>query len=142
MKKHSYAHVTREIMIRVLISAVVIWNMQAASVFILNPTPFLPIFNLPGSSGPALLRSIGLLFVMWNVPYVFAAIHPHKWRICLWSAIIMQSIGVVGEIWIRAQASAVPGIQDAILRFILFDLGGLILLVSAILLTYQPNQRK
>ena len=106
---------------RILIWIVTVWNIQCAILFILHPAQYAPGFNLDQTIGPTIIRSIGLLFLMWNIPYLLASIHPYRWRICLETAGVQQSLGLVGETWIRANAPPFPEIQASILRFIYFD---------------------
>lgn len=86
------------------------------------------------------VRSLGLLFLMWNIPYFFALLRPFLWRICLICAVIQQAVGLIGEILIRA-GSADPVIRASILRFIQFDAAGLVLLLAALILIHL-NHRK
>ena len=75
---------------------------------------------------------MGLLFVMWNVPYGVAVLNPERNSISHIEAIVMQAIGVVGEsglLW------GLPGghveITATLVRFIWFDAGGLVALLAA-----------
>ena len=83
----------------------------------------------------AMLRGMGLLFLMWNIPYLVALIHPLRHYVSLVEAVIMQSIGVAGESLLLA---ALPGqhsqLHASVMRFIYFDGGGLILLLAAFIL--------
>jgi len=121
---------------RFLILCVFIMNMQCALAFLLNPALFAPGFELQGPVGEAMLRGMGVLFLMWNVPYAVAAWQPQKHRLSLFEAVIMQAIGVIGESAIclalpfgHAQARA------SVLRFIIFDAGGLVFLLAAVWIT-------
>lgn len=116
------------------------WNIQCAVLFILSPDAYSGGFNLSGESGVTVLRSLGLLFIMWNVPYLFAILRPFGWKICLVSAIIQQAIGLMGEIWIRSQ-TADEITRGSILRFIQFDGAGLVMLAAALILI-QLHHRK
>ena len=57
---------------RFLITVVTALNLQAALVFILWPERFMHGFELTGIPGAAAVRGTGILFVMWNVPYLVA----------------------------------------------------------------------
>lgn len=119
---------------RGLILVVTLWNIQCALVFIFKPVNFISSFNLSGVVGATVVRSIGLLFLMWNIPYLFALIHPIRWQICLWVAVIQQFLGVAGETWIRSLIPLEPVLRSTIFRFIIFDAAGLFLLMAALVI--------
>lgn len=116
---------------RILVAIVFLFNISCAIQFILYPDQFSPSFNLSGEAGKVVIQSLGLLFIMWNVPYAFAIIHPRKNYIALTSALIMQAIGVIGESWIYANIITLSMAKNSLIRFIWFDTGGLILLIFA-----------
>jgi hypothetical protein len=125
---------------RLLIAIVTAWNLQAAIIFIASPGSFVHAYELSGVAGEAAVRGIGLLFVMWNVPYVFAAINPIRFRLGLVCALLMQLIGLIGESYIYSTLPAgYETLKDSILRFIIFDGVGLILLSIAWLLTRKQD---
>jgi len=118
---------------RMLIGAVLALNVQAALAFLLAPEAYAPGFELSGDGGAALVRSLGLLFLMWNVPYAVAAWHPLKNRVALWEAVAMQTLGMIGEtlIW-RALGPSHAALDATVLRFMVFDGAGLgALLIAA-----------
>jgi len=120
---------------RVLIAAVTLMNLQAAFLFLLRPENFASGFEMSGAAGEAMMRGMGLLFLMWNIPYVFASVHPVRLFTSLVEAVIMQFIGVTGETFILL---GLPGehplIEASVGRFILFDGAGLVCLIIALLL--------
>ena len=121
---------------RVLIGAVLLMNVQSAVSFFLIPERYAPAYELIGVPGEAAIQGFGILFLMWNVPYVLAMIHPINFRISLAEAITMQTIGFFGEALIYARLPAENLIlENSILRFILFDGGGLVALLIAFLMT-------
>lgn len=125
---------------RVIIAAVVFFNLQAALVFITAPAVYAPGFELSGVVGEKMVQGMGILFVMWNVPYLFALIHPVRFRISLIQAVIMQAVGVFGEtlLWLTLP----PGhaaLSDTALRFISFDGGGFLALAAALYLVRPRN---
>ncbi len=127
---------------RILIGAVLFFNLQCALAFLTNPAAYTAGFGLSGAAGAGMLRGMGLLFVMWNVPYAFACYHPVKYRVSLIEAILMQAIGLLGEIWILFSTDYQnPLITSTVLRFIVFDGGGLVLLLLAFLLTNPKKNR-
>jgi len=121
---------------RGLIALVLFFNLQAAMAFILNPGAYTAGFEASGVAGEKIVQGMGILFLMWNVPYVFALVHPIHHRISLIQAVIMQAIGVIGETVLRL--TLLPGHRALELtaeRFILFDAAGLIALLAAAWIT-------
>lgn len=117
---------------RLLIGAVLLMNVQCAVLFISAPADYAPGFELSGAVGEATVRGIGVLFLMWNVPYVIAALDPLKHRLSHYEAIAMQVIGVVGESWVLWKLPAGhPAAAASITRFIIFDGAGLLALLMA-----------
>lgn len=117
---------------RILIGAVLLVNLECALAFLWHPQVYMGGFGLSGEAGAGMLRAMGLLFVMWNVPYAFALSHPVKHRVSLTEALIMQAIGLVGETLILFTGNFQnPAITDSVQRFILFDGAGLLLLALA-----------
>jgi len=128
---------------RIFIAAVFLMNVQAALVFLLCPARYTPAYELSGAVGAATLRGMGVLFLMWNVPYAVALWHPARYRIALFMALVMQAIGLVGETFIYSTLANIHLIaRGSIARFILFDGLGLIsLLVSAWLVRPARNNQ-
>lgn len=121
---------------RLLIGAVVFSNLQCALAFIINPSPYLNAYQLSGIPGLKAIQGFGILFVMWNVPYIVAIIHPCKYRLSLYEAFTMQSIGLLGESYLLVNLSPLyPNLAASILRFIVFDGIGLAALLVALLIT-------
>jgi hypothetical protein len=79
---------------------------------------------------------------MWNVPYVVALIHPFKHRVSLIETVIMQGIGVIGEtVLLLCLPGNHPTLSGSVVRFIIFDGAGLILLSAAFLLVRRMNRK-
>lgn len=130
--------ILNSILPRLLILVVTTWNLLCAIQFILFAQDYASSFDLlPDVTGRAVIQSIGILFMMWNIPYFFAFLHPYKWYIALISATLMQLTGLVGEIWIKSQLQHPQNMVSSIQRFIIFDAIGLILLVSAVFLVWH-----
>jgi hypothetical protein len=120
---------------RILVGVVILWNLQAALMFIISPEIFAPGFQLAGVTGDAAVRGFGILFVMWNVPYAVAFWHPRKYKVSLIEALVMQFLGVVGESFILLNLPVEFGIlRGSIIRFIIFDAAGLLALAGAFLI--------
>ena len=117
---------------RLLIGSVLFVNVQCAILFVTIPADFAPGFELSGPVGEAILRGLGVLFLMWNVPYAVAAYDPLKHRRSLYEAIAMQAIGFFGESWILWQTPpGHPALTASVIRFIIFDGVGLLVLCLA-----------
>jgi hypothetical protein len=117
---------------RLLIGLVVVWNLQAAFAFIFSPSRFVSAYELSGAAGEAAIRGFGILFLMWNVPYLFAVKDPVRYKLALTFALLMQGIGLIGETYILSTLTVDHTIlRSSILRFILFDGAGLVLLAIA-----------
>jgi len=126
---------------RLLIATVTLMNLQAAFLFLLRPGDFAYGFEMTGTEGEAMMRGMGLLFLMWNIPYIFATIHPSRNFVSLVEAVIMQFIGVTGETLILL---GLPGehplIEASVTRFILFDGSGFVFLIIALLLAVMARR--
>jgi len=125
---------------RALIGLVFLWNVQCAVVFVAAPGTFAPGFELTGAAGEAIVRGVGVLFLMWNVPYAVALWHPARRRISLYEALAMQAIGLAGEsliLWSLGGGHPVAG--GTVLRFIAFDGSGLLLLGLAAWVTRRSD---
>jgi hypothetical protein len=126
---------------RGMIGLVLFFNLQCALAFIWTPGQFAPGFELVGMAGSALVQGMGILFLMWNVPYLVAFYHPQKQRTALYEAIAMQAIGLFGETFLLAGLpSGHAALQATTIRFIAFDASGLILLVMAAMISRSSNK--
>lgn len=118
--------------IRLLVALVLAVNLSAAVPFVLRPARYAPGFELAGVAGEVLVRSIGLLFVMWVVPYLPAIWNPARHRVCLPVIVAQQLIGLTGELWMWwALPAGHAALRATGQRFILFDAVGLVLLSAA-----------
>ncbi len=126
--------------IRFLIALVFTSNILCAIQFVVNPSGYIQQFDLVGEAGTVVIRSLGILFIMWNVPYAIAVYHPYRYPIALTSAILMQLIGFIGETWIYFSIQNLVNTRSSILRFMIFDFAGLLLLSVAFALLF--NKRK
>jgi hypothetical protein len=123
---------------RIAIAAVMAWNLSAAVPFVLSPAAYAPGFEVSGAGGEALVRGLGILFLMWQVPFVPAILNPRRYRACFLCILAMQAIGVAGESAIMA---ALPAGHAALRatgwRFIGFDAAGLVLIAAAYIVLYR-----
>ena len=112
---------------RLLIAVVVVWNLECALVFFLNPGAYAPGFELTGIPGEAAVKGFAVLFVMWNIPYLVALWQPWRHRLSLWEALVMQSVGVIGESLILVSIPLDHStLHVSLLRFTIFDAVGVL----------------
>jgi hypothetical protein len=126
---------------RILIGFVLLLNVQCALAFLTAPDRYAPGFEMEGAVGAGMVRGMGILFLMWNVPYFIAAADPVRRRVSLFEAVTMQAIGFTGESLLLATFP--PGhfvIRATIERFFLFDGLGLLALLLAAWLTRKIHQ--
>ncbi len=117
---------------RLFIAVVFFFNVQCAVAFLAAPQAYAPGFELAGPAGEGMVRGLGVLFLMWNVPYAVALWHPLRFRISLVEAVAMQIIGVTGETLLLAALPAGHNVLRAsVTRFIAFDASGMALLLIA-----------
>jgi hypothetical protein len=120
------------ILTRILIGLVLLDNLQAAILFLVSPGAFTPGFELTGVVGNAVIQGIGLLFLMWCVPYFVAFLDPFRHKVALLESVIMQAIGLIGEtVLLFLLPTGHATLNLTIQRFILFDGLGLLLLLAA-----------
>ncbi len=107
-------------------------NVSCAVEFILRPERYAPGFELSGAPGLAVVQGFGILFLMWNAAYPPVIAQPQRQRTLFLVILTQQAIGLVGESWLWLQMPVELGIaRSAILRFIVFDGAGLLLLALA-----------
>jgi hypothetical protein len=93
-----------------------------------------------GEAGIVVIRSLGILFIMWNVPYAIAIYHPYQYSVALISAVLMQLIGFIGETWIYFSIQTLVNTKSSIMRFMIFDFAGLLLLLIAFALLFKKRK--
>ena len=127
---------TRNWIAHLLIGLVTAWNLQAAFTFIFSPRGFVHAYELSGTAGEAAIRGFGVLFLMWNVPYLFAVKDPIRYQLALTFALLMQLTGLIGETYIYfTLPTGHVVLGGSILRFIIFDGIGLLILGIAYWIT-------
>ncbi len=142
MKRSLVSANSRKWISRILIGVVFIANLQCAVLFLWNPAGYAPGFELSGAIGDAIIRAIGLLFLMWNVPYAVALWNPIKHRVSLYEAVVMQSIGVIGEtlLWWQLPTGHLA-LEATATRFIAFDAFGLLALLLAAWIVFRESEK-
>lgn len=124
---------------RMALGLVLAANLSAAIPYVLDPAAYASAFELGGAPGAAMVRGLGILFLMWNVTYLPVIVDPVRQRTVFGIVLAQQVIGLAGESWILA--SLPPGhavLAASGLRFLAFDTAGLMLLLAAFLGTRQP----
>ena len=61
---------------RLALGVVFVFNVNCALAFIARPAAYAPGFEVSGIPGEALVRGVGILFLMWNVTYPLAIWNP------------------------------------------------------------------
>jgi hypothetical protein len=126
---------------RILIGLVFFFNVQCALVFLFAAPDYASSFELGGAAGEGMVRGLGLLFLMWNVPYAVALWQPVRHRLSLFEAVVMQTIGFFGETALLFTFSAGHVVlRSSIERFMLFDGSGLVFLLIAAWLVSRHRQ--
>ena len=121
---------------RVLVALVFAINVQCALQFILWPGAYAGAYQVEGASAEAMVRTVGICFLMWNATYPPVIARPDRYRVLFGVVLAQQVIGLVGESLLLA--SLQPGLEVlalSITRFVAFDAAGLVLLAIAFLLT-------
>ena len=119
------------IAVRICFCVVFLLNIQCALGFALFPGEYVASYQLEGPAGLAAIRGIGVAFLMWNATYPAFIVAPRRFKVLGWVVIAQQLIGLVGESLILASVASVSGMEllcSSILRFIVFDGAGLVIM--------------
>ena len=112
---------------RAVVGLVFFFNVTCAIPFIVWPDRYAPSFEVSGVPGQALVRGMGILFLMWNATYPPVLVRPEHNRTLFLVILAQQAIGLAGETWMWV---ALPAGHAALratgLRFIAFDGAGLV----------------
>lgn len=117
---------------RVLVALVFFVNVQCAVQFLVWPGAYVGAYQVQGASAEAMVRTVGICFLMWNATYPPVIVYPQRYRVLFAVVIAQQIIGLVGESLLLASLG--PGLEvlaSSVVRFIAFDAAGLVLLVVA-----------
>ena len=122
-------HFYRLLTARLAVILVFIWNIQCALVFIFTPGRFVGAYELTGAGGLAAIQGMGVAFLMWNVTYPPVIFSPIRHLFLFKIVIIQQVVGLIGELHIFLITPVIhTNLRTSILKFILFDAAGLILM--------------
>jgi len=117
---------------RISAGLVFFFNVTCALQFVIWPARYAGAFELEGIAGRTLVRSIGVLFLMWNATYPLVLWRPDRQRTLLAIVLVQQAIGLAGETWMWVTLpTGHLRLQATGLRFILFDGAGLLLMSLA-----------
>lgn len=126
---------------RVLVALVFAINVQCGLQFIVWPSAYVGAYQVEGASAEAMVRTVGICFLMWNATYPPVIAQPNRFRMLFGVILAQQVIGLVGESLLLASLG--PGLEvlaSSILRFVIFDAAGLVLLAIAFALSKQNDQ--
>lgn len=120
---------------RILVLLVFASNMYCALSFFISPGAYVNAYQLSGEGANAAIAGIGVAFAMWNVTYIPLIIFPANFRFMFVIVIAQQIIGLAGETWIYMGFGLSQAVvASSVLRFIIFDSIGLVLLIIALVL--------
>jgi len=123
---------------RALVLAVFVINIMCALSFILFPELSVDAYQLAGAGlpGAVAIQGIGITFLMWNATYPLVIVNPSKFWVLFIIVIAQQIIGLVGELILYFSLPAGYAMLSAsIMRFVVFDAIGLVLLLLALVLS-------
>ena len=127
---------------RVLVAVVFASNILCVLQFIVTPEAHTAAYQLQGPSAVAIVQSFGICFLMWNATYPPVIAQPAKYRVLFTVVIAQQVIGLVGEsILLASLGPGLTTLAGSIVRFIVFDAAGLVLLAIAFVLTRPYSLR-
>lgn len=119
---------------RAVVALVCIWNLTAALPFAIRPSAYLHSFEVAGGGigAEALVRGLGIAFLMWQVPFLPVIWQPNRYRACFLCLLGMQFVGLLGEsIMMLTLPAGHAALRATGWRFIIFDGTGLILMSFA-----------
>lgn len=117
---------------RLTVGLVFFFNVECAVAFIVRPEAYAPSFEVSGAPGEALVRGMGILFLMWNTTYPLVLWNPRRYRWLFLLVIIQQVIGLTGELWMLwTLPEGHRTLARTGWRFSVFDGGGLAAMLAA-----------
>ena len=131
---------------RIAVLIVFILNVMCAIQFIAEPMRYAGAYGLPATQeSAAMVAGLGVAFLMWNVTYPAVIVSPRRFRALYMVVLIQQLVGLIGEsfIWWRLiNAGLGSGLMAAgIMRFVVFDAGGLIIMLAAFIVLAMAERR-
>lgn len=129
---------------RIAVAIVFAANVQCAVSFVLWPEAYTASFELDGTgiAGEAAVAGLGVAFLMWNATYPAVVVNPRRFRTLYVVVLVQQTIGLIGESWLRVGLPAGhEALAASIDRFVAFDACGLVLMAAAFVWLALTNQR-
>lgn len=127
---------------RIAVLTVFAINVHCAFSFFLFPERYLGAYGLSGIPGKVALQGLAIAFLMWNATYPLVIINPEKYRILYVVVLFQQFIGLVGEsVILLGIPDGYVTLSASILRFIVFDAGGLILMAVAFVVLSHSTKK-
>ncbi len=128
---------------RLALAVVFCFNVNCALAFITRPAAYAPGFEVNGVAGEALVRGMGVLFLMWNATYPLAIWNPYRYRWLFLIVLVQQAIGLAGETWmLRMLPPGHATLAATGYRFIAFDGGGLVAMLVTFILMHLVRRSK
>jgi hypothetical protein len=129
---------------RIAVLVVFVLNVMCAVQFIAWPESYAPAYGLPATpESAAMVAGLGVAFLMWNVTYPAVIVNPTRFRALFIVVLIQQAVGLVGEscIWANLVGQGLGNslMAAGILRFVVFDAGGLVLMLVAFLVLLRSH---
>ena len=129
---------TKHVVTRLLLLLVFASNMYCALMFFLNPADYTAAYQLAGEGAEVAIAGMGVAFAMWNATYIPLIVFPYKFTILFWVVLAQQCIGLAGETYLYLGLGPAQAIvASSIMRFIIFDAVGLVLLIIALTLSMR-----
>ena len=129
---------TKHVVTRLLVLLVFISNMYCAVMFFLNPGDYTAAFQISGEGAQTAIAGVGVAFAMWNVTYLPIIVFPYKFTMLFGVVVAQQIIGLAGETYLYLGLGPAQAIvASSIMRFIIFDAIGLVLLIIALTLSMR-----
>ena len=118
-------------------------NIRCIIAFIFFAENYIRAYELTGVPGMVAIQGIGVAFLMWNTTYPLVIVRPDKFRILFIVVIAQQIVGLLGETFILlTMPSGYDILAGNILRFIIFDAAGLVLLVTGFFLSRNADKSR
>ena len=129
---------TKHVVTRLLVLLVFISNMYCAVMFFFNPGDYTAAFQISGEGAQTAIAGVGVAFAMWNVTYLPIIVFPYKFTMLFGVVVAQQIIGLAGETYLYLGLGPAQAIvASSIMRFIIFDTIGLVLLIIALTLSMR-----
>lgn len=129
---------------RVCFALVFVVNIQCAFSYVFTPESFTGGFQLSGVEGMVAVQGIGVAFLMWNATYPAFIVSPQRFRALGVIILFQQVIGLIGEsaIYLSLPEFGHAQLAHSIMRFIVFDAAGLVLMALSFIALCLVSRNK